>query len=87
MMKTISAWKNKEIDKSRNVQRKLWNFISNLNPGNGIYKAENFAFSPVSSLHSWHSQFSRLFVWRLGNPVYLAQVRISYDRTIPNTGV
>ena len=33
-----------------------------LNPGGGIYKAENFVFSPFSSLHSWRSQVSHLIL-------------------------
>ena len=58
-----------------------------LNPGVGIYKVENFIFSPVSSLRSWHSQVSHLFLLRLRNPVYLAQVYIGNDQAVPNTGL
>ena len=58
-----------------------------LNPGGGIYKAENFICSKVSSMRSWHSQVTHLFLWRLRNPAYLAQVCISNDRAVPNTGV
>ena len=58
-----------------------------LNPDVGIYKAENFIFSPVSSLRSWRSQVSHLFLWRLRNPVYLAQVYRSNDRAVSNTGL
>ena len=58
-----------------------------LTPGGGIYKAENFIFSPVFSLRSWRSQFSHLFLWRLRNQVYVAQMCISNDRAFPNTGV
>ena len=54
-----------------------------LNPGDGVYKAENFVFSPVSSLRSWHSY---LFVWRLRKPINLAQVCISNDRAVPTPG-
>ena len=53
------------------------------NPGDGVYKAENFVFSPVSSLRSWHSH---LFVWRLRKPVKTAQVCISNDRAVPTPG-
>ena len=59
----------------------------NLNPSNGIYKAENLVFTPVSSLCSWRLEKSHLFVQRLRNPVYMAQLCISYDRAIPNNGV
>ena len=52
-----------------------------------MYKAEIFIFSPFSSLRSWRSQVSHLFLWRLRNPDYLAQVYISNDRAVPNTGV
>ena len=48
----------------------------------GIYKAENFIFSPVSSLRSWRSQVSHL----LRNPVYLAQMYICNDRAVPKHG-
>ena len=56
-----------------------------LNPGDGVYKAENFVFSPVSSLdlRSWRSY---LFVWRLRKPINLAQVNISNDRAVPTPG-
>ena len=53
------------------------------NPGDGVYKVENFVFSPVSSLRSWRSH---LFVWRLRKPINLAQVCISNDRTVPTPG-
>ena len=62
-------------------------YFIDLNPGSGIYKAENFVFLLFSYLRSWRSQFSHLFVLRLRNPVYLAQVCISIDRTAPNTEV
>ena len=48
-----------------------WRASNSLSSGGGIYKAENFIFSPVSSLRSWHSQVLHLFLWRLRNPVYL----------------
>ena len=54
------------------------------NPGDGVYKAENFVFSPVSSLRSWRSH---LFVWRLRKPINLAQVCISNDRVVPTPGL
>ena len=44
-----------------------------LNPGDWVYKAENFVFSPVSSLCS---RRSHLFVWRLRKSINLAQVNI-----------
>ena len=53
------------------------------NPGDGVYKAENVVFSPVSSLRSWRSH---LFVWRLRKPINLAQVCISNDRAVPTPG-
>ena len=53
-----------------------WFLVAELNYGGWIYKAGNFVFSPVSSLRSWGSQFSHLFLWKLRNPVYLAQVCI-----------
>ena len=53
------------------------------NPGDGVYKAENFVFSPVSPLRSWRSH---LFVWRLRKPINLAQVCISNDRAVPTPG-
>ena len=40
-----------------------------LNPGDRVYTAENFVFSPVSSLLSWRSH---LFIWRLRKPINLA---------------
>ena len=58
-----------------------------LNPDGGIYKAENFVFSPVSSLRLLCSYFSHLFVWRLRNQVYLAQACISNDLAVPNTTI
>ena len=54
-----------------------------LNSGDGVYKTENFIFSPVSSLRSWRSH---LFVWRLRKPINLAQVCISNDRAVPTPG-
>ena len=54
-----------------------------LNPGDGVYKAENIAFSPVSSLRLWRSH---LFVWRLRKPINLAQVNISNDRAVQTPG-
>ena len=54
-----------------------------LNPGDGVYKAENSVFSPVSSLRSWRSH---LFVWRLRKPINLVQVCISNDRAVPTPG-
>ena len=53
------------------------------NHGDGAFKAENFVFSPVSSLRSWRSH---LFVWRLRKPINLAQVCISNDRAVPTPG-
>ena len=47
-------------------QHVIWFNI--LNHRGWVYKAENFVFSPVSSLCSWHSH---LFLWRLHNPVCL----------------
>ena len=55
-----------------------------LNPGDWVYKAENFVFSPVSHLRSWRSH---LFVWRLRKPINLAQVCISNDRAVPTPGL
>ena len=49
----------------------------------GVYKAENFVFSPVSSLRLWRSH---LFVWRLRKPINLSQVCISNDRAVPTPG-
>ena len=54
-----------------------------LNPGDGVYKAKNVVFSPVSSLHS---RRSHLFVWRLRKPINLAQVCISNDWAVPTPG-
>ena len=48
-----------------------------LNPGDGVYEAENFVFSPVPSLRSWRSH---LFVNNL------AKVCISNDRAVPTPG-
>ena len=58
-----------------------FSILKGLNPGSGIYKVENCVFLPVSSLPSWRSQFSHLFVWRLRHPVYLAQVCIHVGMT------
>ena len=70
-----------KINRSKNIQIcfvMLVLFCHSLKPWWwDIYKAENFVFSPVSSLH----------LWRLSNPVYLAQVGIHNDRLVPNTGV
>ena len=60
--------------------------IPSFNPGVGIYKVENFIFSSVSSLRSWHSWFAHLSIWRLRNTVYLDKVCISYDRAVPTPG-
>ena len=54
-----------------------------LNPGDGVCKAWNFVFSPVSSLCSWRSY---LFVWKLRKPINLAQVCINNDRVVPTPG-
>ena len=54
-----------------------------LNPGCGIYKEENIVFSTVSSLRSWrYVTVVTLFIWRLRNLVYLAQMCISNDRAV-----
>ena len=51
------------------------------NPGDGVYKAENFVFSPLFC--SWRSH---RFVWRLRKTINLAQVCISNDRAVPTPG-
>ena len=53
------------------------------NPGDGVYKAENFVFSPVFSALV---AFTSFFVWRLRKPINLAQVCISNDRAVPTPG-
>ena len=68
---TMNTYKNKHFESIA------------LNPGDGVYIAENFVFSPVSSLRSW---LSHLFVWRLRKPINLAQVWISNDWAVPTPG-
>ena len=42
--------------------------MASLNPGGGIYKAENFVFSPVSSLYLWRSHLFCMEIMQPGLP-------------------
>ena len=72
----------RKIGHNEHIHKQAFESIA-WNPGDGVYKTENFVFSSVFSLRSWRSH---LFVWRLRKPINLAQVCISNDRAVPTPG-